>query len=65
MSACSRNAPSLFVAKPQWKRISFQNYKHLYLMHSLSAKAFKGTVVNRELPFFHGGSLEITLTAPH
>ena len=33
-------------------------------MHSLSAKAFKGTVVNRELPFFHGGSLEIKLTAP-
>ncbi len=26
--------------------------------------AFKSTVVNRELPFFNRGSLEITLTVP-
>ena len=28
------------------------------------SKVFKGTVVNRALPFLHGGSLEITLTVP-
>ena len=32
-----------------------------YLTHYLSDKGFNGTVVNRTLPSFHGGSLEITL----
>ena len=27
-------------------------------------KEFKGTVVNRAVPSFHGGPLEITLTVP-
>ena len=27
-------------------------------------KAFKSTIVNRALPFLHGGSLKITLTVP-
>ena len=27
-------------------------------------EGFKGTVVNRELSSFHGGSIEITLTVP-
>ena len=30
----------------------------------LSDQGFNGTVVNRALPSFHGGSLEITLTVP-
>ena len=32
--------------------ICFQNYKHLYLIHTLSDKVFKGTVVNRALTSF-------------
>ena len=35
-----------------------------YQIHTWSDKAFKGTVVNRELLSLHGGSLEITLTVP-
>ena len=38
--------------------------KHGYLIYTWSDKAFKGAVVNRTLPFLHGGSLEITLTVP-
>ena len=34
------------------------------IIHTLSDKAFQGTVVNRALPFLHGGSLEYTLTVP-
>ena len=30
-------------------------------MHTLSDKAFKGTVVNRTLPSLQGGSIEINL----
>ena len=37
------------------KIISFKNYKHWYLIHPWSDTAFKGTVVNRALPFLHGG----------
>ena len=43
---------------------SLKKQKKLYLIHSLSDKAFKGTVVNRALPSLHGGLLEITLTVP-
>ena len=35
-----------------------------FLPHFLSDLSFKGTVVNRALLSFHGGSLEITLTVP-
>ena len=31
---------------------------------NFSDNAFKGTVVSRALPPLHGGSLEITITAP-
>ena len=40
----------------------FQNYKHLSLIHTLSNKAFNGTVLKLALPSLHGGSLEIRLT---
>ena len=36
-----------FVEKPQSTIISFQNYKHWYLIHTWSDKAILGTVVNR------------------
>ena len=57
--SCSWYAQVAFLGKPQFKRISFQNYKHWYLIPIWSANAVKGTVVNRVL---HGGSLEITHT---
>ena len=37
--------------------------KLAYISHRPD-KAFKGTVVNRELSSLHGGSLEITITVP-
>ena len=42
------------------KKISFQNYKQWYLIHTSSDKAFKGTVVTS--PSLHGGSSENTFT---
>ena len=36
----------------------------IYLIHTRSDKAFKGTVVNQTLTSLPGGSLEITLTVP-
>ena len=41
----------VFQEKPKLKIISFQNYKHWYLIHTWSA--FKGTVVNYPLPSSH------------
>ena len=52
------------------KYIGIIKIKHLnlekrqYLPHYWSVKYFKGTVVNREMPSLHGGSLEITLSVP-
>ena len=44
-----------FVEKPQFKKISFQNYKLLYLLYSdpplTSDKAFKGICVYQALSF--------------
>ena len=51
-----------FGENPQLKIISILNYKHWYLIHTWSDKAFDGTVVNRASLL--GGSLEITLTVP-
>ena len=50
------------IGNPELNKNSFQNYKHWYLIHTWSDKAFKSTVVNRALPSFHGGSLEKTFT---
>jgi len=50
----------IFVEKPQLKKISFLNYKHLHLFHT--DKALKTTVENQALGSLHGGSLEIALT---
>jgi len=49
MFSRSRNAQVTFVVNPQLKIISFLNYKHWYLTYTWSEKAFKGTVVNREI----------------
>ena len=53
-----------FRRKPANGKNSLKKQKKLYLIHSLSDKAFKATVVNRALPSLHGGLLEITLTVP-
>ena len=51
--------------REQWLKIFiFQNYKHWYLNHTCSEKAFQGTVVNRALSSLHWGLLEIKLTVP-
>ena len=49
-----------FVEKTQLKIISFQNNKHLYLIHTWSDNSFKTTIVNRTS--FTGGYLKIMLT---
>ena len=50
-----------FIYKPQLKTVSFENYKHGYLLYT-SGKAFKDTLVNRALSSLDGESLEITFT---
>ena len=45
----------------KWKKNSLFKQKHRYLIHTWSDKA---TLVNRALPSFYRGSLEITLTIP-
>ena len=49
--SCTKNEQLLF-KKPQLKIISFQNYKHWYLIHTWSEKAFKGTVVSPGIAIF-------------
>ena len=60
MFSCSRNMQVTFVLVNN----QYQNFKHWYLIHTWSHKAFKGTFVNRTLPFLHERSLKITLTVP-
>ena len=36
----------------------------IFVTHTLSDKAFKGTSINQALPSFHGESIEIALTDP-
>ena len=43
---------------------SLKKQKYLCIIHTLSEKAFKGTVVNQTLPSLHEGSLAILLTVP-
>ena len=43
------------VENPQMKINSLKKQKHRYLIHTLSDKAFKGTVVNRTLRSLHEG----------
>ena len=38
-----------------------ENYKHWYLIHIRSDKAFKGNVVNRDMSSLHEGLLKTTL----
>ena len=57
-----RKSLLLFAEKPQIKINSLKKQKHGYLMHTWSDKAYKGTIVNQALSYFHGGSLEITLS---
>ena len=54
----------LFAEKLQMEISSGNKGKQGYLKHTWPEKAFKGTVVNRALPFLHGGSLLITRTIP-
>ena len=54
----------VFIETINKKKIHFQNYKQLNLIHTWSDKAFKGIVVNQTLSSLHGGSLEITPTVP-
>ena len=49
----------IFEEKMQRKINSLKNEKQWYLIHTLSDKAFKGTVVNQTLPSLHGGSFGI------
>ena len=59
MFSCSRNAQVTFIEKLSvWKVIKIETF--LYWIR----QAFLGTVGSRALPFLHGVSLEITLTAP-
>ena len=60
----NRNAKISLIGKKQFKIISFQNYKHWYLIYTWSEQYIKVTVVNRTMPSKHGGSLEITPTVP-
>ena len=48
-----------FGEKPQMKIHSLKEQIHGYLI-----QIYQGTVVNRTLPSFHGGSLQMTLTVP-
>ena len=59
MFSCIKNMQVTFVEKTQLKIICFPNYKHWYLIHTLSDKAFKGTVVNWALPSLHGNKTNI------
>ena len=50
------------VDKPQLKIIIFPHYKHLYIIHTRTDKAVKGTFPNRALISLHRKSLKITFT---
>ena len=52
MLFCTKNSLVTFVKKPQYKIISFRNYKHLYLIHTWSDWAFDCTLVNQALSSF-------------
>ena len=64
MHFCIRKVQVTYVLKPQLKIISFQIYKHWYLIHEWWDKALMGTVVNRHCHLFMEWSLEIMLTVP-
>jgi len=64
MVSYRRNAQETFTEKPQLKTISFQTYKHRYLILTWSEKVLKGTVVILTVSSLHVGSLEITLLVP-
>ena len=50
MFSCNRNAQINVTGKPQLKQVRFQ---YGYLIHTLSERAFKGTMLNRALPILH------------
>ena len=61
MLSSSRNAQLTWVDKPQMKIIIFYNYKHWYIIHTWSDKAFKCTVVNRAITNWGSPKNKITL----
>ena len=52
-----------FIVSHKQLTIKVSKQKHGYLIHTLSDKVFKGTVVNRALPSLDVGSLTV-LTVP-
>ena len=58
----SEKSVSHFPKEPQIKINNVKKQKHGYLIHTWSDKAFEGSVVNRALSSFLGGSLEYTFT---
>ena len=57
-NSCSRYGQEFLVEKPQLRIISFYNYKHGYLIHTLLDKALKGNFFNQALLSLHEGSLK-------
>ena len=43
---------------------TFKPRKIFHVIDQIKVSTFKGTVVNRALPFLQGGSIKITLTVP-
>jgi len=50
--------------KSHFRRETANENKQFNLKHKKYNLIFKGTVVNRALPYLHGGSLEVMLTVP-
>ena len=61
MFSCNKNAQA---ESPQLKIMSFLNYKHRYILHTLSDKAFIGYCCESGIAILHGGSFGVTLTVP-
>ena len=62
----SKKCASHFLKEPENGNKPVKKQNHWYIIQTCANKAFKGTLENRTLLYFHGigGSLEITLTVP-